>query len=247
MELQKFDFKNSDLKKVPKNQRNFFILILNFLTELNIVNKTKIPYTKKIEDKITEKSIHCHQIFLTLMEAGKLYEGWMILDKNYFNQKFSKTIQKNLSEEGTNNLKEISKYFKSKNNLSRIRNKFAFHSDRDEIQKQYDTFEDDEPFTIYWSEYVGNSFSTTYFSVLNTILNEIDKDTVVAVKKLSNETQTITFAFKNFIEEILQYYLDKIFGEGEIVHVPDQVKIYNDSFPYFFDGKTFNNDPDKRV
>ncbi|MCH7613299.1 MAG: hypothetical protein IIB45_08070, partial [Candidatus Marinimicrobia bacterium] len=46
----------------------------------------------------------------------------------------------------------------------------------DEIIKQFNDYGDEEPFAIYWSEYATSNFSTTYFSIMERVLNKFDSD-----------------------------------------------------------------------
>jgi hypothetical protein len=243
MKFQKFKFKKSDLNLIPENERIFFIQALNLLTELNVLTKISCSYLnlENIDEEVAKKSIHCHQLFSTFITAGKLYEGWMILHRVYFGQSgVSNSIESHISDKGKECLDTIKRYFSKQNHLERIRNKFAFHSDSDEIKSQYNEFPDDEQFEIYWSEYTTNCFSTTYFDVLKAILSGIDTDEEVAINELLKNIREITLNFKEFIGEVVQFYVEKYLGKEQFVEVPELVNFYNSSIPYFVGSKSTN-------
>jgi hypothetical protein len=237
MELEKIHFKKNDLEKIPDNQRFFFIQAINLLTEINVLNRVACSYLKTTENEIADKSIYCHKIFISVMLGGKLYEGWRILEKNYFGQKVSQEIDSHLSETGKRALNGLKNYFASENLIKKIRQKYAFHYDIDELKKQYNDYRDDEPFELYWSEHMANVFSTTYFDVYHALTKELNDDEDIAAKLFFKNVTGTTGIFREFIGEIILYFSRKYFKNHEVVEVPGQINIYDNSIHYFFNGE----------
>ena len=221
---------------MPENDRIFFFQILNLLTEINIQVKLSSFFIKDAENEIINKSINSYKIFLTTIKAGKLFEGWRVLQKDFFKKALSKELEPHISEKGKKNLNILKRYFSNDNHLIEIRNTMAFHSDSDEIKKQFDEYGPDEPFELYWSSYTSNCFSTTYYTVLDRLLNKIDPEQENASNKLFKDINEITIALRSFISELILYYVDKYFEDPIECEIPNKENVYNSSSPFFYDG-----------
>jgi len=95
-----------DLAKLSEDEQLLLFQLTHFLNELNILQKCVIMSANGIN---TFNEIEKHgQVSLTLffirLLAGKLYEGWKRLDKDFIQSKLYKTYERELSSTGQESL-----------------------------------------------------------------------------------------------------------------------------------------------
>ena len=148
----------------------FFIQLMHFLNELIVLQKCVIVSSNKLESlKPIEKrgQISQAQFFIRTL-AGKLYEGWEMIRKDFFKTQLSREYESLLSQKGKESLSELKIYFKDKNNLVHlIRDKFAFHYDKEKIKEQTDKIPQEALLEVYTSEQPANCL----YSLSDTIIN----------------------------------------------------------------------------
>jgi len=148
MKLSKKNIPKSKLDTLDEIEQVFFIQLMHFLNELNVLQKCVIVSSNKLESlKTIEKrgQISQAQFFIRIL-AGKLNEGWEMIRKDFFKTQLSREYENLLSQKGKESLSELKVYFKDKNNLVRlIRDKFAFHYDKEKIKEEIDKIPQEEP------------------------------------------------------------------------------------------------------
>jgi len=114
-------------------------------------------------------------LFFVRMLAGKLNEGWVMLERAFFNTCLSKKYEKILSQSGKDGLSDLKRYFNGENNANLIRKKFAFHYDTDKIREELDKMLESEILEMFISEHRGNCLYSLSDAVVNWgLLNCID-------------------------------------------------------------------------
>jgi hypothetical protein len=235
MELEKATFTKNDLKGLETEEILFYFQIMNYLTEMNMCVKMKSFFLQQFENEVALKAINCNKVFLILIEGGKLFEIWKTIKLNGY---FKNTIESDngtiLSKEGRESLIYLETIFAENKILKFIRNKFSFHYDIEQIKKQWDEYEDTEPFELYWSPNYVNIFSTTYYTFLDRLLSKIDPESEIAIEQLFEVISKVHFHLKIFICELLKYFGETNLGEPEALEIPDAQNIHNYTSPIFF-------------
>lgn len=170
MKLLKINIPKSKLDTIPEIEQVFFIQLMHFLNELNILQKCVIVSSNKLVSLTTiEKRGQISQAhFFIRTLAGKLYEGWKMIGKNFIETQLSREYENLLSKKGKESLSELIVYFNDENNLVRlIRNKFAFHYDKEKIKEEVDKIPQEELLEMYISEHRANCL----YSLSNIIVN----------------------------------------------------------------------------
>ena len=85
MKLSKVNISKSKLDTIPEIEKVFFVQLMQFINELNILQKCVIISSNELDSLNTiEKrgQISQAQFFIRTL-AGKLSEGWKMINKNY--------------------------------------------------------------------------------------------------------------------------------------------------------------------
>jgi hypothetical protein len=248
MKLLKVEIPKSKLSLIPENERVFFVQTGNLLNDLSMLQKLMIFSTNiKTANQVVHTAQNMQTLSLIRIQAGKLHEGWQLLQKNFFGTKLSREYEKKLSDPEKESLKKLKTYFrKDKNLISLIRNKFAFHyyTSSEEINQLIDEVPNSEIFEIFMSEFYGNcvfSMSNvliTYLILEHTGVANTDENTDKAILKLLRDVIYVTRWFGNFLGGCLLIFTKKHLGLNSTeVEIPEPRDINEVTLPYFIRGE----------
>jgi len=242
MELFKLEIPKSKLLLAPKNERVFFVQAGNMLNDLSMLQKLSLFTTNT---KPTNRTVRAAQNLQTLsllrIQAGKLDEGWELLQKNYFGAGLSKIYDPLLPEREKQCLSKIKQYFNSKNPLLSLVRDYTFHyfTSSEQISQLIDDAPDTEVFEVFMSD----CFSNCVFSVSNVLLHfAILKSTGItntdeAMGKLLRDVMDVTKWFGRFLDVCLLIFAKEHLGlESTKVEIPEPPDINEVALPFFIKG-----------
>ena len=239
MKLSKINIPKSKLDTIPEIEQVFFIQLMQFLNELNILQKCTIVSSNELASLTTiEKRSQISQAhFFIRTLAGKLYEGWKMIGKNFLKTQLSSEYENLLSQKGKESLSELMVYFKDKNNLVRlIRNKFAFHYDKEIIKEEIDNIPQEESLEVYISEHRANClYSLSDTIIIWAILNYIDSSNPQrAMDRLIGEIALkVSRLFQEFCGDCVRIIGEKMELDYTEVEIPEPPSIDDVKLPYF--------------
>jgi len=239
MKLYKINIPKSKLDTLDEIEHVFFIQLMHFLNELIVLQKCFIVSNNKLDSLTTiEKRGQISQAhFFIRTLAGKLNEGWKMISKNFVETKLSSEYENLLSQKGKESLSELIVYFNDENNLVRlIRNKFAFHYDKEKIKEEIDKIPQEELLEVYISEHPANSLYSLSDTIINwAILNSIDSSNPqramdelfdIIVKKISR-------CFLEFCGDCVCIIAKKLELNSTEVEIPEPPSVDDVKLPYF--------------
>lgn len=239
MKLLKINIPKSKLDSICDIEQVFFIQLMHFLSELNVLQKCIIVSSNELSSlKTIEKrsQISQAQFFIRTL-AGKLYEGWKMIDKNFLKTKLSSEYENLLSQKGKESLSELIVYFKDKNNLVRvIRDKFAFHYDKEKIKEEIDKIPQEELLEAYVSEHRANYLYSISDTVVNwAILNSIDSSNPQRAmdKLIEIIARKVSGCFQEFGTDCVRIIGEKLELSYAEVEIPEPPLIDEVKLPYF--------------
>ncbi|HEX8398352.1 MAG TPA: hypothetical protein VF644_13050 [Pyrinomonadaceae bacterium] len=203
MKITTLEISKVEFDKIDESERIFYIIIGHLSNEITTLEKLLFLSITFSDTNKTLGSINASQsLLIARLIAGKVSEGWELLQKAFFASKVSKVVEPDLSVEGRNALAELKRYFGKENLIRKLRNEFSFHYSPENVRKQLPSVKDieeleicvtekDEPFFVYSEELITKA-----------ILEEIDKsDYEKALDKLFAEIMKITRNFRIFCAE----------------------------------------------
>jgi len=244
MKLTKINISKAELLSIPEKELELFIQLTNFYNDVNILQKLMVisgnSREKASQNEIVGRSLSSQGLFFMRIQAGKLYEGWTMLDAHFFNNKtFSEEYNQKGSPQSKKNLSKLGKYFGKNNLIKNIRHNYAFHYSKESsnnMVKQIVDAPDLEIFEIYLSEEYGNCFYSIAHDLLNTsILEDIGSDEQAkAMDKFFQEIISTTKYFLDFTQDcigvISKKYLQMNYEE---VQIPEPPKLADITLPFF--------------
>ena len=151
------ELSGADLAVVPEAERVLLVQLGHLHNTINLLRRWLL--SARPEGR-TEAEVHAalaqHSLAARML-AGILCEGWMVLQKSFFGAGVSRGYANDLSTKGAAALATLKCYFSQTNLLKTVRDRFAFHFDRDEILRQLRAFGESDSSTLYISEEAGNS------------------------------------------------------------------------------------------
>jgi len=239
MKLLKITIPKSKLDTIPEIEQVFFIQLMQFLNELNILQKCTIVSSNELASLTTiEKrgQISQAQFFIRTL-AGKLYEGWKMIGKNFLKTQLSSEYENLLSQKGKESLSELIVYFNDENNLVRlIRNKFAFHYDKEKIKEEIDKIPQEELLEMYISEHRGNCLYSISDTIVNwSILNSIDSSNSQQAMDILIGDIAIKVSgwFREFCSDCVYVIVKKLELSSTEIKIPEPPSIDDVKLPYF--------------
>jgi len=159
MKVYEIPISQQQLHSIPSDERLFFIQIGHLANELSTLNRLLLFVSDTTGTTEVEKRARNSQaLLLVRLCLEKLFEGWQMLQRDYFGSKVSKEYGGLLDESGKNSLNEIKRYFSKNNLIKDIRDNFAFHYSSEDLQNQLQRTTDTGTLYIYLGYAHGNSF-----------------------------------------------------------------------------------------
>ena len=228
-----------DVESLPDSEPIFFIQACRILNDLNILHKTTTMSNKVVDSEIERKAQNSQTLSFFILLAGKLYEGWELVQASFFRSKLSKSYTTHLPSDARDSLNNLKKYFGNSNNIiKKVRNRIAFHYESTELLEQIKKLPGDENFEIYLSQYQGNSFYyITDVLLMNAILDWSElPDPLQALDKFFDEVTSVARWYINFFgHSITRFAENKINWELKEIDIPDPPPINSISLPFFVD------------
>jgi len=237
MDIGELTITKTDLKRIPDKDRIFFLQMLNLITEINVFQKLllySMRYPKNIVQKNAKAQISLNLVFVL---AGKLFEGWRLIDerkpyekkpkkggrKKVFSRNwFPRKYKNRLTSEGKNNLKYLADYFNKPNIIKKIRNKIANHYDSELIRNHFPNTAINK-ISLYLPKFSGEIFSTSNYITLGGIFTTIDPNQRKAFEIVINEVLEVSKNFGNLIGDYISIIIKKYLAKAkyEVLNTPD--------------------------
>jgi len=239
MKLLKINIPKSKLDIIPEIEQVFFIQLMQFINELNILQKCFIVSNNELESltAIEKRGQISQAQFFIRTAAGKLNEGWKMINKNFIDTQLSKEYENLLSQKGRKSLSQLKVYFSDENNLVRlIRNKFAFHYDKEKIKEEVKKISQEELLEVYISEYRVNCLYSLSDTIVNwSILNSIDSsNSQQAMDTLIGDIAIkVSGWFQEFCVDCVYIIAKKLGVNPTEITIPDPPSIDKVKLSYF--------------
>ena len=239
MKLSRINIPKSKLDTIPEIEQVFFIQLMQFLNELNILQKCVIVSSNELESLTTiEKRGQISQAhFFIRTLAGKLNEGWKMISKNFVETQLSREYENLLSQKGKESLSELIGYFNDENNKVRlIRNKFAFHYDKEKIKEEINKIPQEELLEMHISEHRVNCLYSVSDTIINwSILNSIDSSNSQQAMDILIGDIAIKVSgwFREFCGDCVCIIAKKLGLNFTEVKIPEPPSIDDIKLPYF--------------
>jgi len=222
-------------------EKTFFIQLTHLLNEINILQKCTLISSNNAlnaSNAIEKRGHFCQTQFFLRMLAGKLKEGWEILQKDFWKAKLSKNYEKVLSKPGQSSLEKLKKYFGGNNNIKLIRKKFAFHYDSEKIKEIIDEIPQSEvPHVIFAEHRVNCLYSLSDIIVNWAILFSIEPTNPRrALETLIDEIVIkVSGYFQEFGFACIEIIVNKLglINKSKEIRLPDPPSIDDINLPYF--------------
>lgn len=189
-------------------------------------------------DDIIKVAQFSQKLFFLEILSGKLWEGWMLIEKKYFGSKLSERYNEKLDKQDKATIKELKKYFgKTDNRIKHIRDVFAFHYGDDAAKTYPDEFDNlrgDDLF-FYISEKHGNCFFNFAESVVIRSLIDMDNfekdyDSLVReINKIADKLLCFIFGFFKCALKVHNINREQI----EYLQIPPPPHFKERGLPYF--------------
>lgn len=238
MKLLEVDIPKSKLDIMPKNEQVFFVQLTHMLNELNILQKCVIVSSNglKLLRAADRRGQVSQALFYIRTLAGKLNEGWVMLQRAFFKACLSKEYEKILSQPGKDSLSELKKYFSGENNVNLIRKKFAFHYNTEKIREELDKIPQSEILEVFISEHRGNCLYSLGDVVVNRgLLNSIDPSNPQRAMEILIDEVAVKVSgwFQEFGGDCIRIIVEKLDLDYTEIEIPEPPLLDDVRLPYF--------------
>jgi len=239
MKLLRIDIPKAKLLAMPQTERVLFVQSTRLLNELLMLNKLLLfTFSKKYDNKVLMKAQTSYAMFFIRIQIGLLWEGWLLVNKQFHGSCVAKGYQGALSRLGQESLKELNQYFGGPNLICRIRNEYSFHYSEEcaeKIEKVINEIGETDDMEVYFSEFYANCLYPFSDGLVNSaMLDELDSDGKEAVKKLAADTNKVQKWFLNFLGALVEVFIKKYFRSKHTeIPIPEPPPPGRVSIPFF--------------
>ena len=146
------------LSQLSPSERLLLFQLGRLANDLNSLSKFFIFVQPSGPSSPEQRAAGFQRLMLTRLTAAKLWEGWMMLQANFFAAKLSRGLELRMVEEASSALSDLKKYFGQPDNLlKRIRDKFEFHYDSETLKALLEEHENYPEFYMYLATSSGNA------------------------------------------------------------------------------------------
>jgi hypothetical protein len=237
------------LLKAPKEERILFFGIAHLANEIKAYEKLYLWSTQSLDEgEGWAESMLTMSLMLTKALAGKLYEGYQMLERDYLNTNLYSTYNSNLSESSKSAIEKLRTYFQSDNLIESTRNQFSFHYSPKKMDRVLKNLTEDLKIYI---ETNGSANNLYYFAELlanYALLFEIDpNDWQAAFRKLKENLGEIVQLFSIVCDVLMKQFIElriDDFWQDHAVEVQlEGVKSFTEiQLPWFTDTETLFKD-----
>ena len=145
MKVYRGRLNKAKLLEIPEAERKLLVTIAHLQNEIrfSLYGVVWSHDFSSNNDVVVHGQISLNFFYLRIL-AGKLHEGWQLLQKHYFpNKDLNTDFNSNGNEEAVILLKELGKYFGKTNAISEIRNNLSFHYSPDDLAKHIEKLPED--------------------------------------------------------------------------------------------------------
>jgi len=221
---------------LENNARLFLIQILHMATEIDILRKSVVASHNGLEEMSTmHKSAQFIQATFFAKElAGKLYEGWQLLNHSYFGTVLSKKYDAVLQPSALASLATIKNYFSRQNIVKDIRDNYSFHYGRQRAIDDLDCAPDIEELRLFIPEGGANMYAEFSELAVNwSLLQRTGGTADEAFKRILMDIGVLSDHFANFAHQFAGYVFKAIGVVVANLDTQDAVEISQIRFPYF--------------
>lgn len=167
MKIRTYTISKQALTAMPAKERDFFLLAGHFANEIIFLSKLLAITRVRASEKILEKTELIQALIVQKIFAGKLCEGWTMIERYYYGTGISKTYDKFLETRSKESLTNLKRYFGKQNRIKKVRNSYSFHYSPGKIEPTIKKMEDGDEFDMYIAD---TNINTLYYmseSVIN--------------------------------------------------------------------------------
>jgi hypothetical protein len=248
-ELKCIRLTKTDLERIPADERFFYLMAGHFADDVNILGKLLIAafnsaFARPGETPRDEphNAAGLSQLFLLLkLLAGRLHEAYSLIGSHYFGKGLHKKYENEMSEKARDARHQFSAYFGGESNvITAVRNKVAFHLNREEVEFVYNAVPDDLQFVQYLGEYIGHSlfFGSEIISI-NAMTTLVEGGTPLeAIDKIHKDTVDVSQWLGLFVIGFMQVMIDRYLSpikraQFEILRIEAEPSISVCTLPFF--------------
>ena len=230
------------LGRTPEPERTLFLALAHLQNELNFLHRAMIwssDFSSTVEAK--NQAAIAQSLFFVRLMAGKLKEGWELLQEAFFGAHLSKDFERNGDKHVLEALGRLKRFFNSANIIHQVRNGFAFHYSPSELNlalaatpDTLDVYLDPESNVntlYYFAEVLAN----------RAILQKTGR--VGEAESMDHLIQQVGSVGKDFVAfcggfmaDFLDRYSDDVWsGKAEEVEIGALPQFRTVSFPFFFE------------
>jgi hypothetical protein len=247
-ELQRIGLTKSDLDRIPSDERFFFLIAGHLANDINILATLLIVAFQTgrqeghFQDGPRAEAAITQQLLLIRVLAGRLHEANRLIGTEYFGKGFHSKYESDLSDTAKDALRRFGAYFGGKNNIiSRLRNRFAFHLNREEIEEVYNDIDTDFPFVTYGSDayrshclFYGSEI--LYLNAMATITNS--PTALEGLDRIYGDTTEVCVWLGLFLTGFMQVMITRYIGvikrnQLENLDIGDDPSISRYTLPFF--------------
>jgi hypothetical protein len=244
VDLKVVSLSGGDLAAIPREERILLVQFAHLHNTINVIRRWLLSSEESGASDAERHAAVTQRGLATRMLCGVLNEGSNVLERSLLRTRISEKYHPRLTAEGQRLQERVVSYFCERNVIKTVRNRFAFHFDRPDVDRQIHEVAPEQSFPLYVCEEQGNSLyylaeEVVGVSMLRVVGSLIDADDPTeALRGLQSEVLEISGAFDRVIAEylaiiLLEYFEDTKWRDAEDMQIENVPPIDEIRTPFF--------------
>lgn len=249
MKIYEIKLTRGQFLSLPENERPLFFQLGHVFNELSFLNKLLYMVSDPDLEGIERKGMTVQSMIVARIFTGKVFEAWLMLDKELFKKNLMLELSPHLPEEAIQSLKELKSYFGKNNLLSIIRNKFSFHYLSEHIEEVFNNTDNEKEYSLLLGSTDANTMHdyAEQIASFGMLQKTGEKSWQEAMDKIIGDLIKISGLLKSFIGHLSASIFHLRLGESweDFNWVEHEIDNVNDlegfKIPFFFNEDEGNN------
>ncbi len=217
MKIYRGVLSKESLLGIEDKERQLFVCLAHIANEIKGYQKLLLwssDFTG-VSEVIAQGRISLSMMLLRTL-AGKLNEAHEVIRKNFHSPGVSSHYYNNLSDEGSEALDEVKRYFGKKNLVNAVRKRHAFHYSPDQIDAGLRELPDALEFYLEGTGSANNLFYFAEVLASRSLLLEASsegEDPAAAFRTVVQEVLRVAHLVDDFVQAFMVHFTERYQGE----------------------------------
>lgn len=156
MQILETEIRKEEFTRLSESEQVLLFQFGHACNEITyLINLLRITFDSNAEG-LNKTIMRSRSMIVVRILVGKIFESWRMIERDFFNSKLSKDMEKTISQKGKESLDDLKEYFGKRNLMSDIRNNYSFHYSSAQFTATMSAIDGKQKFKLFLSKEKSN-------------------------------------------------------------------------------------------